>query len=92
MGNTKRSKHKYRIGDIIEDWSYYTYRDNTVAEYIEHLLIVGITRTYVDWNKPRLYYELMSLKTGAIYPTGTRLVDMKIASAGSNTGGYRKVA
>ena len=92
MGNTKRSKHKYRIGDIIEDWRYYTYRDNTVVEYIEHYLIVGITRTYVDWNRPRRYYELMSLKTEAIYPTGTRLVDMVTYSLTSSTGGYRKVA
>jgi hypothetical protein len=93
MGNTKRSKPKYKVGDIIEEWSYYIYKNNIVAEYIEHYLIVGITRSYIDYNKPRYYYEMKSLKLDNIYPMSTKIIDMRRRAYPNRcTGGYRKLA
>ncbi len=93
MGNTKRTKPKYKIGDIIEEWSYYTCEDNFVREYIEHYLIVNIVKTYVGHNRQWLYYEVKSLKMDSLYSKATRMVDMRNRVLPSRcTSGYRKVA
>ena len=93
MAKTSRAKPKYRIGDIIEEWSYYTSKDNFVREYIEHYLIVNIVKTYVDHNRQWLYYEVKSLKMDNLYSKATRMVDMRNRVLPNKcNSGYRKVA
>jgi hypothetical protein len=76
MGNTKRSRPKHKVGDIIEEWTHIIGRNGQPSKHSTNLyLLVNITETKVRHSKAFKFYELKSLTSGWIGAINTKIID-----------------
>jgi hypothetical protein len=99
MGNTYRSRPKYKIGDIIEGWMVMEYRYHKGmpnSTLTTHYMVVGIKASIPNRNKTPVYYYVLKTLDGPAENVIDEIVadwiDIKGIYKPNSFRGYRKIA